>query len=103
MIAAALPPLGRSLTIVAASAVLGACGSDTPVAPDRAPTAGASLTTLPGTDTDGAIAPLQRVTARYHTLQAALDATRTARAEAAIPTVVGAMITLRSGYFVNNA
>ncbi len=28
---------------------------------------------MPGTDTDGAIATLQRVTARYHNLQAALD------------------------------
>ena len=70
---AILSPLGRSLTIVAAAAVLGACASDAPLAPDRAPVARAPLTTLPGTNTDGAIATLQRVTARYHNLQAALD------------------------------
>lgn len=70
---AILSPLGRSLTIVAAAAVLGACASDAPLAPDRAPAARAPLTTLPGTNTDGAIATLQRVTARYHNLQAALD------------------------------
>ena len=68
-----LPPLGRSLTIVAAAAVLGACASDAPLAPDRERAARAPLTTLPGTNTDGAIATLQRVTARYHNLQAALD------------------------------
>ena len=70
---AILSPLGRALTIVAAAAVLGACSSDASVAPDRTPPARASLTTLPGTDTDGAIATLQRVTARYHNIQAALD------------------------------
>ena len=70
---AALYPLGRSLTIVAAASVLGACASDAPLAPDRTPAARAARATLPGTDTDRAIATLQRVTARYHNLQAALD------------------------------
>ena len=68
-----LPPLGRSLTIVAAVAVFAACAGDAPVAPDRTPAGRAQLATLPGTNTDGAIATLQRVTARYHNLQAALD------------------------------
>jgi len=70
---AALSPLGRSLTIVAAAAVLGACAGDAPLAPDRTPASRAPLATLPGTDTNGAIATLQRVTARYHNLKAALD------------------------------
>ena len=68
-----LTPLGRSLTILAAAAVLAACAGDAPVAPDRTPTGGAQAATLPGIDTDGAIATLQRVTARYHNLKAALD------------------------------
>jgi len=69
----ALPSLGRSLTIVAAVAVFAACAGDAPLAPDRTPAGHAQLATLPGTDTDGAITTLQRVTARYHNLQAALD------------------------------
>ena len=74
---AALSPLGRLLTAVATAAavtaVFAACAADAPLAPSRAPARRASLTTLPGTNTDGAIATLQRVTARYHNLQAALD------------------------------
>jgi hypothetical protein len=74
---AALSPLGRSLTIIAAAAVItavfAACAGDAPLAPDRALASRASLTTLPGTNIDGAIATLQRVTARYHNLKAALD------------------------------
>ena len=69
----ALPSLGRSLTIVAAAALFAACSSDAPVAPNRTPAARAQLATLPGTDTDGAIATLQRVTARYHNINAAFD------------------------------
>jgi hypothetical protein len=68
----ALPSLGRSLTIVAAAALFAACSSDTTVAPNRTPAGRAALATLPGTDTDGAIATLQRVTARYHDINAAL-------------------------------
>jgi len=68
-----LPPLGRSLIVVAAAALLAACAGDAPVAPDRTPAGRAQLATLPGIDTDGAIATIQRVTARYHNLQAALD------------------------------
>jgi hypothetical protein len=69
----ALPPLGRSLAIVAAAAVFAACAADEPLSPDRTAAGPAQLATLPGTNTDGAIATLQRVTARYHNLKAALD------------------------------
>ena len=69
----ALPPLGRTLAIVAAAAVFAACAADEPLAPDRTAAGPAQLATLPGPDTDGAIATLQRVTARYHNLKAALD------------------------------
>ena len=62
-------PLNRSLLIVAA--LLAGC-SDNAVAPNRPAAMQAQLTTLPGTDTDGAIATLQRVTARYHTLNFAI-------------------------------
>lgn len=64
--------LGRSLTILTATVLTAACAADAPVAPNRTPARTAALTTLPGTDTDGVIATLQRVTARYHTLNAAL-------------------------------
>jgi hypothetical protein len=67
----ALPSLGRSITIVAAAALFAACSSDAPVAPNRASAGRAQLATLPGTNTDGAIATLQRVTARYHDINAA--------------------------------
>ena len=72
MITTALHSLGRSLTIVATAALFAACSSDTPVAPTRTSAGRAALATLPGTDTDGAIATLQRVTARYHDINAAL-------------------------------
>ena len=68
----ALAPLGRSLTIVAAAALFAAC-ADAPVAPNRTPVSRAALATLPGTNTDGVIAALQRVTARYHNFSAAID------------------------------
>ena len=68
-----LPHIGRSLIIVAAAAFFAACAGDAPLAPDRTPADRAQLATLPGTDTDSAIATLQRVTARYHNLKAALD------------------------------
>jgi hypothetical protein len=67
----ALPSFGRSLIIVAAAALFAACSSDTAVAPNRTPASRAQLATLPGTDTDGAIATLQRVTARYHDINVA--------------------------------
>ena len=73
MTSTALPPLGRALTRLAAVALVAACTPDAPVAPDHAPAQRATLATLPGTDTDGAIATLQRVTARYHDINAAFD------------------------------
>jgi hypothetical protein len=73
----ALAPLGRSLTIIAATAAIATiftgCAGDAALAPDHAPATRASRTTLPGTDTDGVFATLQRVTARYHRLEVALD------------------------------
>jgi hypothetical protein len=71
MIITALPSLPRSLATVAAAALFAACAADTPVAPNHAPAQRATLATLPGTDTDGVIATLQRVTARYHDINAA--------------------------------
>lgn len=68
----ALLSLGRSLTLVAAVALIAACTDDAPLAPNGAQPARAHLATLPGIDTDGAIATLQRVTARYHRLSDAI-------------------------------
>ena len=62
-------PVNRSLVIVAA--LLAGC-SDDAVAPNRPAAMPAQLATLPGADTDGAIATLQRVTARYHNLSFAI-------------------------------
>jgi hypothetical protein len=64
--------LGRSFIVVAAVALIAACADDAPLAPDRTQPGRAQLASLPGIDTDGAIAALQRVTARYHRLSAAL-------------------------------
>ena len=61
-----------SLAIVLTSSLLGACADDAPVAPDRKLDLPGQLATVPGMDTDGAIATLQRVTARYHDLSVAL-------------------------------
>jgi hypothetical protein len=71
MTTTALDLLRRSL-IIAAAALVAACAGDAPLAPNRTPASRAPLTTLPGTDTDGMIATLQRVTARYHNLNAAI-------------------------------
>jgi hypothetical protein len=62
---------GRSFTLVAAVALIAACANDAPIAPNGDHPARAQLATLPGIDTDGAIATLQRVTARYHNFSAA--------------------------------
>lgn len=68
----ALLSFARAFTVVAAGALIAACADDAPLAPDRAQPAPAHLATLPGVDTDGAIASLQRVTARYHRLSVAI-------------------------------
>jgi len=69
----ALRPLGRSLTIVAAATLFAACSDPAPLAPRNFGPTKVQAATLPGTDTDGAIATLQRVTARYHRLSVAKD------------------------------
>ena len=61
--------LPNSLLVMAV--LIAACTNDS-VAPSPPAAMTAQLATLPGTDTDGAIATLQRVTARYHNLSAAL-------------------------------
>ena len=63
----------RSLAIVTAAALIAACAAEAPLTPDRTPVERATLATLPGTDTNGMIATLQRVTARYHNANAAFD------------------------------
>lgn len=65
--------LAPSLALGAAT-LFAAC-SDNATEPHRPapPTTPVQFTTLPTTDTDGAIATLQRVTARYHNIKAAFD------------------------------
>jgi hypothetical protein len=67
--------LSKTLAVAAAMTLLAACAEDVPVAPDQQPAVGAHLATLPTQtpETEGAIATLQRVTARYHNLNIALD------------------------------
>jgi len=68
----ALRPLGRSLTIVAAATLFAACADSAPLAPHFGPTK-VQAASVPGTDTEGMVATLQRVTARYHRLSVATD------------------------------
>jgi hypothetical protein len=65
--------LRQSLAIIAAATAFAACADEAPLAPARQSAMPPQLATLPGTNTDGAIATLQRVTGRYHNLKAALD------------------------------
>jgi len=67
----ALRPLGRSLTVVAAATLFAACADPAPLAPRQFGPTKVQLASLPRTDTDGMIATLQRVTARYHRLSVA--------------------------------
>ena len=60
----ALPAVGRSVSIVAAAVLFAACTVQTALAPDHFGPTKIQLTTLPGTDTDGVITTLQRVTVR---------------------------------------
>jgi hypothetical protein len=62
--------LKQSLAIAAAAALL-ACADEAPPASRIYGPNKVQLATLPGTETDGAIATLQRVTARYHDLNVA--------------------------------
>jgi hypothetical protein len=63
----------KHLFVLVAAALLGACADEAPVGPDAQTELQAQFATLPGTDTNGAIAALQRVTARYHDLNVALN------------------------------
>ena len=63
--------LRHSLAIIAAGTILAGCADEAPLAPVHQAATSAHFATLPGTETDGAIATLQRVTARYHDLNAA--------------------------------
>lgn len=65
------PPLGRTLAI-AAVALLTACGETEPVAPQHLAATPAQFAKAPAADAAGAIATLQRVTARYHNLDTAI-------------------------------
>ena len=62
----------RALAVVAAAA-LAACADGAPLATDPQSPHDAKVATLTGVETGGPIATLQRVTARYHNLSAALD------------------------------
>jgi hypothetical protein len=66
--------LSKMLTVAAAMTLLAACAERAPVAPGQQPAVGAYLATLPTQtpETEGAIATLQRVTARYHNLRVAI-------------------------------
>jgi hypothetical protein len=63
--------LARPLATMAVALLLAACAGDPPAAPARQPVNRALAAALPRVDTDGMIAALQRVTARYHDLNVA--------------------------------
>jgi hypothetical protein len=69
-------PLLQSLRLSLAAgtvAVIAACADQAPLGPNRPASAPVQFATLPGTDTEGMISTLQRVTARYHDLNVARD------------------------------
>ena len=63
--------LGRMILVGTSAVWFAACADEVPLAPPRQGPSTAQPTTLPGTETDGLIATLQRVTARYHNIEAA--------------------------------
>ena len=63
--------LARPIVMAVCAVLFTGCAEQGPVAPVRAPEAQAQRAALPGVDTDGVIATLQRVTARYHDLDVA--------------------------------
>jgi hypothetical protein len=63
--------LGLSLVIPVAAALMAACASDAPVAPTGRQVV-PHLSKLPGEDAAALVATLQRATARYHNLDAAI-------------------------------
>lgn len=63
--------LRHSLAIIALGTLLTGCTNEAPLAPVRQAAPSANTATLPTVATDGTIATLQRVTARYHDINAA--------------------------------
>jgi hypothetical protein len=63
--------LGQSLVIPVATALMAACAADSPLAPSR-PSATPQLSKVSGLDAAAVIATIQRATARYHNLDAAI-------------------------------
>jgi len=63
--------LARPIVMVVCAVLFTGCAEQSPVAPARSAQTQAQRAALPGMDTDGAIATLQRVTARYHDLDVA--------------------------------
>jgi hypothetical protein len=61
-----------SLFVAAAALLLSSCSEHEPIGPRDERVQAPQFATLPGTATNGTIATLQRVTARYHDLDAAL-------------------------------
>lgn len=65
--------LRHTLAVAAVAAMLAACSDDAPLAPDRPATLPARFATHANVETEVAVATLQRVTARYHDINAAID------------------------------
>jgi hypothetical protein len=63
--------LGQSLVIPVATALMAACAADAPLAPSGRQVV-PHLSKIPGEDVPALVATLQRATARYHNLDAAL-------------------------------
>jgi len=61
-----------ALTILASLVLFGACADEAPLAPNQQALIPAQRPGLPASETDKAIATLQRVTARYHDLDVAI-------------------------------
>lgn len=65
--------LRHSLAIIALGTFLAGCTNETPLTPVDQGSPSAHSATLPTVDVEGAIATLQRVTARYHDLNVAIS------------------------------
>jgi hypothetical protein len=65
--------VGQPLIVAAAATLLAACADQTPLAPRPTATQPPKFAMAPGADTNAMIATLQRVTARYHNIDAAKD------------------------------
>ena len=71
MITTVLRPLGRSLSAAGAATLFAACADSAPLGLAQFGPSKVQAAALPGTDTDGMISTLQRVTAHYHRLSVA--------------------------------